>query len=76
MNEIYFMSDKRVLQQIAAFPLLPEGYIERLENLLARPGRTPAELKLAVSGLEAEWRKVVALTGGSYRPQFNLQKGK
>jgi predicted nucleotidyltransferase len=72
LNETYFMTDKTAMQEIANFAQLPEGYVERLADMLARPGRTPAELAEAIAGLRALWSGVVALTGGSYRPAFRV----
>lgn len=72
LNETYFMSDKKIMQQVAGFQILPEGYVGRLQALLARPGRTPTGLKRTVAGLEAEWRRVAALAGDQYQPKFIL----
>lgn len=75
LNERYFISDKRALESIAAFPLVPPDYPERLSAILAHPGATPAELAQAVARLRALWAEVVALTEGGYRPQFEVPRG-
>jgi len=72
LNEWYFISDKKVMAELALFPLLPERYIERLSSLLGRPGETAEALGQTVSELEALWREVVSLAGSMYRPKFDL----
>ncbi|RPJ49603.1 MAG: DUF4037 domain-containing protein [Chloroflexi bacterium] len=72
LNESYFMSDKTAVQEISAFPLCPEDYVERLSAVLAHPGRTEAELREAVRAMRALWSDVVSLTGGTYRPAFRF----
>lgn len=72
LNETYFMSDKTVLKEMAAFPLLPPGYLDGLSAALAHPGQTPAELRAAVADMRALWSGVVDLTQGAYRPAFKL----
>ena len=72
LNETYFISDKKVMEELARFSLLPAGYVETLARILAHPGETAAELSRTVAELEAVWQSVVALTGGTYRPKFNL----
>ncbi len=72
LNETYFISDKKVMEELARFPLLPAGYADTLARILAHPGETAAELSRTVAELEAVWQSVVALTGGTYRPQFDL----
>jgi hypothetical protein len=72
MNEVYFLSDKKVMEIIAAFSILPAGYAEEVGSILARPGQTTAELHNAVFRMEAAWQSVAALTQGSYLPKFLL----
>jgi len=72
LNETYFMSDKTALQEIAAFPLRPEGYAEKLSAVLGQPGPTALELQQAVRDLRALWAEVVDLTAGAYRSAFRL----
>jgi tetratricopeptide (TPR) repeat protein len=73
LNETYFMSDKKVMQVIAGFEIVPPGYVDALTEILARPGANPTELQGSVSAMAAVWQSVVQLTGGSYQPQFNLR---
>lgn len=72
LNETYFIRDKQVMDVLAAFPLLPAGYVEQVQRLLARPGGTAAELARSVDEMGLLWRSVVSLPGVSYRPQFQV----
>jgi len=72
LNETYFMSDKTAIREMVAFPLMPEGYLERLSAILGQAGRTAIELQTSVDGLRALWRNVVDLTAGAYRPSFKV----
>jgi len=72
LNETYFISDKTAMQEVAAFPLAPQGYAERLSAVLAHPGQTAEELQAAVKAMYGVWSSVVELTGGSYKPAFRV----
>ncbi len=72
LNETYFMSDKTAMQEMATFPLLPPGYLERLSGLLGQAGQTPAELQASVEELRKLWAEVVGLSEGSYHPAFKI----
>ena len=71
LNEVYFMSDKTAMQEIAAFPAAPAGFVPRLNAALAHPGESPAALAQAVEQVRGLWAEVVALAG-SYTPAFRL----
>lgn len=72
LNERYFMRDKKVMETLASFPLLPEEYVQRLTRILACPGSTAQELAEAVREMEQIWYSVVALPGVAYEPKFRL----
>lgn len=72
LNGKYFQRDKKVMETIAAFPILPSGYVHELNRILAHAGETADELMVAVRGLENLWRSVVYLNGGQYEPKFIL----
>ena len=72
LNETYYMSDKTAVKEMAAFALLPPGYLTRLSSVLGRLGQTTAELQATVRELRSLWSEVVRLTEGSYRPAFRL----
>lgn len=73
LNERYFMRDKEVMQTMASFPILPEGYIEQINQILASPGSTTGELARSVSALGQAWRSAAALAGDLYQPKFQLK---
>ena len=74
LNEVYFMSDKRVMETMAGFALLPTNYVEQVTTGLARPGRTALALAQTVAEMEGVWRSVAGLAGNSYQPKFELKK--
>jgi len=72
LNEKYFLSDKKVMDIIARFPLLPEGYAQQVNHILACPGSTAKELIETISNLEQVWRNVVSLAGEFYQPKYQF----
>ncbi len=70
LNERYFLTDKKVLEILSSFPLIPSGYAEKVTSLLACPGQGRANLIHSVSEMEQAWTGVVELTQGRYRPKF------
>jgi len=70
LNERYFISDKRVMDTIAAFSILPSGYVNQITGILARPGGMVEEMSRTVINLEAVWQSVVSLAGEMYQPKF------
>jgi hypothetical protein len=72
LNERYFIRDKQVLDVVARFPVLPPGYIQQINRILACPGSTTQELARAVSDLEQVWHSVVSLDGVQYEPKFQV----
>jgi hypothetical protein len=73
LNERYFISDKRVMEVMANFAILPDGYIQQITGILAHPGETADELIHSVAQMRAAWQSVVACSGAYYQPKFNLQ---
>jgi len=72
LNERYFLRDKQVMTTIATFALLPAGYCEQINAILAHPGSTSTELTQTVQQLAQSWREIVALAGDLYQPKFQL----
>lgn len=72
LNERYFIRDKMVMQVVGGFAILPPGYVEQIQRILAHPGGTVEALQATVAGLEQVWRSVVALPGVQYEPMFKL----
>jgi hypothetical protein len=70
LNEKYFLSDKKVIQTLAAFKILPDDYTNNIQAVLAHPGETRLELEQAVSRLDGCWQSVAALAGDQYQPKF------
>ena len=72
LNERYFMRDKKVMDVIAGFPILPPGYVQQINRILAHPGETAQELTESVQNLKHAWQSVVSLPEVEYQPQFQL----
>lgn len=72
LNERYFIRDKKVLDTVARFPILPSGYIQQINLILAHPGSTVEELTKTVRDLEQAWVRVVSLNGVHYEPKFKI----
>jgi hypothetical protein len=70
LNERYFISDKRVVETIAEFSILPENYGKRLNQILAAAGADSATLSNSVTEIASAWRDIVALAGTVYTPKF------
>ncbi|MCA9976359.1 MAG: nucleotidyltransferase domain-containing protein [Anaerolineales bacterium] len=70
LNETYFMRDKRVMETVAAFPILPADYVEQVTAVLAHPGKAAKKLKQSVMSLKNAWYSIVSLTEEIYQPQF------
>ncbi len=64
LNRSYPVNDKTALEEIASFPLAPEGFAPRINRLLSRPGRTPGQLSASVEGLAGLYAEIVTLTDG------------
>ena len=72
LNEIYFIRDKKVMEQIVAFPLVPPRYVDALARILSNVGEDVSTLSASVSAFHDLWSRVVALEGVNYQPKFNL----
>lgn len=70
LNERYFIGDKKVMEKIASFPVLPGGYVQQIESILSSPGKASGELERTVSHLETLWHSVVLLAGDMYQPKY------
>ena len=67
LNERYFISDKKVMEIVASFPLLPADFVSRVEHTLTHPGTSAAELSRSLGEFEALWRETVYLAGNAYK---------
>ena len=61
LNEVYFINDKTAMREIAAFPLAPAGFVERLQAILGCPGRDPESLARSAEQMEALRAETAAL---------------
>jgi hypothetical protein len=62
-NERYFLGDKRVLETIDRFDLVPFDYTKDISGILACPGATAAELSSSVARMDEAWQSVATLAG-------------
>ncbi len=62
LNHTYLVNDKTLLDEIDGFALAPQGFRARAEAVLAAPGRTPAELAVAVAGITELARETGAVS--------------
>jgi hypothetical protein len=61
LNRRYFMNEKRALEIAGGFPLCPPGFAATVGEVLAAPGRDPAELTASLARMEPLVRAVAAL---------------
>lgn len=73
LNEEYFVSDKYASRILEQFALRPCDFTARLACVLSHPGGDPQELGRSFELLRALWLETVALTGGTYKPRFDLR---
>lgn len=72
LNRVYFVNDKTALDEIALFKIAPNGFGNRLQSILSRPGSSPSQLLAAVDGMEGLFREVVELSGSMYEARYRL----
>lgn len=72
LNERYFIRDKKVMDVIAAFHILPNDYTQEINRILACPGSSSQELTISVQRLNQLWQSVVSLAGDLYQPRFTI----
>ena len=72
LNERYYLSDKKVMEVVAAFPVLPMEYCKNINRILSGPGTSDRELTETVSRLEQVWRSVVFLAGKLYQAKYRV----
>ena len=70
LNARYYLRDKQVMETLAAFPVLPDGYVKKIRRCLSRPGENAHELVRSVEEMEQAWRSVTALPGVGYQPKY------
>ncbi len=70
LNEIYFMNDKRMLDEIERFPRKPRDFRQRIDTVLGAPGRDVAALTASLAALRALFDETAACAEGLYRPRY------
>lgn len=70
LNEVYFLNDKRVLQEIATFETQPADFAARASAVLGCPGNDADALSKSLAMLRGIFDETVALAGDGYRPKF------
>lgn len=70
LNGKYFIRDKKAMDDLAAFPVLPAEYVQRINRILGCPGETAQNLMRSVGAMEQVWQSVVALPGIGYRSKY------
>lgn len=69
LNEVWFMNDKYVYQQIAEFRLVPPDFMARVDAICG--GSTaPAVLRCRVDDAKALHAELLALAGDLYTPRY------
>ena len=69
LNETYFVSDKRVLEEMAKFRRCPNEFGARTSDVLAQPGHAPAKLDTSLRSLQVVFHETVLLAE-TYVPRF------
>jgi hypothetical protein len=72
LNKEYFVSDKYAARLLDQFVLRPRDVMSRLSGVLSNLGSDPAGLRTSSDLLTAIWQETVDLTGGAYKPRFEL----
>jgi predicted nucleotidyltransferase len=65
LNRKYLLNEKTTLDEVAGFEHAPQDFAPRVQNTLARPGTTSAELANAVKAITEVFREIAELTDRS-----------
>jgi hypothetical protein len=72
LNRKYLLNDKTALSEVAQFQRCPAGFVPRVQQTLAHPGSSVAELANAVATIGQLLRETCALALGLYQPRYPL----
>jgi predicted nucleotidyltransferase len=72
LNREYLLNDKTALAEIAEFDRAPREFKSRVQQTLAHPGDSAAELTAAVESIKQLLRETVELADGLYEPRYIL----
>ena len=73
LNETYFISDKRMYEDVQTFKIKPDNFSERINNILGAIGCDSNKLAETLSATESLIEEVIALCGDQYRPRWRIQ---
>ena len=71
LNERYYRSDKGALEELGSFDARPEDFVSAVTEVLARPGRSSANLAKGADRMGRLLQRVTDLCGELYStPDF------
>jgi hypothetical protein len=70
LNEIFFISEKRLYKQEKVLPLKPDNFFERLNRVLSKIGNSAIEMADTLLVVESLFDDFVKLAGDLYHPKF------
>lgn len=74
LNRKYPINDKTALSEVAEFERAPQAFGPRVQQTLAHPGTSAAELGAAVETITQLLRETIKLADGLYQPRYTLPK--
>jgi Domain of unknown function (DUF4037)/Polymerase beta, Nucleotidyltransferase len=72
LNETYFISDKRLYQDVEQFSIKPQNFAERLDHMLGDIGCDSKKLEETLSSTAILLSEIIALSGDRYTPKYKL----
>ena len=70
LNEVYFISDKRMYGDVQTFKIKPDNLLERINSILGNMGCDGEELIAIISETEVLLKEITALCKDQYTPRF------
>ena len=70
LNETYFISDKRLYQDVERFNIKPENFAGRIHRVLGDMGYDQPGLEEALLAAESLLNDMIALCGNSYSAKY------
>jgi hypothetical protein len=72
LNETYFISDKRLYQDVEQFSIKPQNFAESLDHMLGDIGCDSKKLEETLSSTAILLSEIIALSGDRYTPKYKL----
>lgn len=72
LNGEYYFGDKGSLEAVERFPRKPDGFSNRIQQMLTFPSGTPQALKSVTVEFQGLWKETVDLSDHLYTPKFGL----